>query len=204
MESGNKLLVHRSTVSEPRMLLVEEGQDYFLEDGDHLPYTLLENIGHGHSATVEKVQDMRTGSVYARKVFRIYNTRDRRREIFENEIKIIRRLARHHHIIRVFATYVAKGEVGLLLSPVADRGDLEAFLQDYNEKSPPIAQERRILESSFGCLASGLTFMHSQRIRHKDIKPRNILIHQGSVIYTDFGYSLDHSAASGSTTTGKA
>ncbi|KAH7115816.1 hypothetical protein B0J11DRAFT_538523 [Dendryphion nanum] len=41
--------------------------------------------------------------------------------------------------------------------------------------------------------------MHSQKIRHKIIKPHNILIYQGSVIYTDSGYSLSHSLANQST-----
>jgi serine/threonine protein kinase len=43
--------------------------------------------------------------------------------------------------------------------------------------------------------------MHEQTIRHKDIKPQNILIHRGSAIYTDFGISLDF-AQQDSTTTG--
>jgi serine/threonine protein kinase len=48
-----------------------------------------------------------------------------------------------------------------------------------------------VLEQDFGCLGAGLAYMHEKGIRHKDVKPQNILIYQGAVIYTDFGASRD-------------
>ncbi|KAF2868126.1 kinase-like domain-containing protein [Massariosphaeria phaeospora] len=198
-----------------RPLYVEEGKDYSVESDEELPYTLVKTLGHGLSGIVEKVQDINTGRVFALKSIRIQGGRDpaEARSISENEIKIIRSLAGHHHIIRVFATYVTKRHVGLVLDPVADGGDLEDFLADMPQGTPqdesqiplPEGQSDRydVLRRSFGCLASGLAFMHGQKIRHKDIKPRNILIHQGSVIFTDFGYSLDTSITGHSTTTGR-
>jgi serine/threonine protein kinase len=91
--------------------------------------------------------------------------------------------------------------VGLILTPVADRGALDDFLQDARE-GLLTRTETMVLYKSFGCLASGLSFMHTEKIRHKDIKPHNILVHRGSLIYTDFGSSLDYSAATRSVTTG--
>jgi serine/threonine protein kinase len=44
--------------------------------------------------------------------------------------------------------------------------------------------------------------MHEKRIRHKDVKPHNILVHNGILIYTDFEYSLDSSDLTHSTTEG--
>jgi len=187
-------------------LMIREGDDCLCDDSSQLPYKLLKNLGHGRSAIVEMVEDVNTGSVYARKRFSIYGLRSKRKSIFDNEIKIIRRLSPHHHIIRVFATYVTRREVGLILHPVADKGDLETFLHEIREdKAAELSHTHRskVLKSAFGCLASGLAFMHGQKIRHKDIKPHNILIHQGSVIYTDFGYSLDHSIIGGGTTDGR-
>jgi serine/threonine protein kinase len=57
-----------------------------------------------------------------------------------------------------------------------------------------------VLRQAFGCLLQGLQYMHQRRIRHKDIKPSNILIHHGQVIYTDFGLSFDSSMFENSTT----
>jgi hypothetical protein len=78
----------------PRTFQIEEGSDYLLEEIDQLPLTLVKNLGHGHSANVEMVRDERSGSVFARKIFRIRSSQDERRHIFENEIKIIRYVPR--------------------------------------------------------------------------------------------------------------
>ena len=172
-----------------------------LEPEDELPYKLLRNLGHGSYANVEEVLDQHTGRVFARKVFRFGSSSAERKRIFENEVKVIRRLAPHHHITQIFATYVGRRQVGILLTPVADRGSLDMFLQDAQEGLLAKA-DLNILYYSFGCLSSGLEFMHAQKVRHKDIKPHNILVHRNSLIYTDFGSSLDYSAATRSVTTG--
>lgn len=193
------------------MIQFEEGDDHVIEDESRLPFRLLRNLGHGHSGNVEEVQNTITGAVFARKTIAVRGKQAKlaTERVFQNEVKIIRGLNKHHHIIRVFATYMAKREVGLILQPVASDGDLGRFLETIedvrsaNVSDPRLERLLQVVDRAFGCLASGLTFMHQQRIRHKDIKPQNILVHQGSVIYTDFGYSLDSSNLSHSTTEGQ-
>lgn len=58
------------------------------------------------------------------------------------------------------------------------------------------------LRSYFGCLTASLKYLHEQSIRHKDIKPQNILISKGRVLFADFGISRDCVDNVGSTTTG--
>ncbi|KAF2500191.1 kinase-like protein [Lophium mytilinum] len=183
---------------------IQEGKHYDIVEKEVLPYRLVKNLGIGASASVEMVEDVISGFVYARKVFRNVTTRnlEQVKKGFLNEVQIIQRLASHHHIIRVFATYTAGREFGLILQPVADGGDLATFLAacwDVDELDQP---SRGILYSCFGCLSDGLSFMHQRTIRHKDIKPHNILIHRGSPIYTDFGLSYDFSLSGHSTTGG--
>jgi serine/threonine protein kinase len=189
--SGNKRILH-----------IEEGQHFSLEPGDELPYKLLRNLGQGGFANVEEVEDRHTGMVFAHKVLKFAGSSVERQRLFENEVRVIRRLSPHHHITRVFATYVGRRQIGILLTPVADRGSLDMFLQDALDGALT-ESELKTLYCSFGCLASGLRFMHAQKVRHKDIKPHNILVHKGSFIYTDFGSSLDYSAAMRSVTTGR-
>ncbi|KAH7077631.1 kinase-like domain-containing protein [Paraphoma chrysanthemicola] len=172
-----------------------------------VPYKLLKNLGHGGSASVEKVEDVHTGRVYARKIFRNVHTRNltHAKQRLRDEVQIMKRLAAHHHIVRVHATYIVKRELAIILDPVADGGDLASFLQDFRDAGIGAASwsfQCHILWKSFGCLASGLAFMHRQTIRHKDIKPQNILIHRGDVMYTDFGLSYDFGDTGQSTTTG--
>jgi hypothetical protein len=58
----------------------------------------------------------------------------------------------------------------------------------------------RSLRGFFGCLTTGLDYIHRNAIRHKDIKPENILIKGDTVLYTDFGIALDWKELGRSTT----
>jgi serine/threonine protein kinase len=49
---------------------------------------------------------------------------------------------------------------------------------------------RRICEA-FGCLSAALTYMHGQKIKHKDLKPSNILLTRDNIYITDFGTSTN-------------
>lgn len=172
-------------------------------------------LGHGASASVEMVRDVRTGSVFAHKIFRnVYkrNMEEVKRN-FCNEVHIMRKLAPHPHVIRVHATYIAHRELALVLTPIADGGDLATFLQQYRDIDILYSKDHfthvarhdemyDIIVGAFGWLASGLAFMLKQTIHHKDIKPQNIRIHGGYIIYTDFGISLDFGQQGYSTTTG--
>ncbi|KAF2181206.1 kinase-like protein [Zopfia rhizophila CBS 207.26] len=188
------------TMSEP----IREGQHLDIADRDVLPFKIVKNLGVGGSAVVEMVQDT-IGRQFAHKAFRKYYDQrlDKAKQTFRNEVEILKRLSSHSHIIRVFATYTRGRELGMLLMPVADNGDLAAYLQTILDSgNSPTKEQNIILERSFGCLACGLAFIHKHTIRHKDIKPQNILIHDGRVIYTDFGIALDTSQQDNTTTVG--
>lgn len=64
-------------------------------------------------------------------------------------------------------------------------------LYDYNwPLKLPYLKKLEALRGYFVCLAQALNYIHSSDVRHKDIKPENILIDSsGSVIITDFGIS---------------
>jgi serine/threonine protein kinase len=183
-------------------------------DGAELPYYHIRMLGHGHSGAVEEVEDRATGKIYARKTIILHGTIHNKAhaiEVFHNEVKIILGLEGHHHIVRVHTTYITLKVLGILLEPVAREGDLDEYLADYEHsvhsaatQNPRALAMTAILEKGFGCLAAGLAFMHKKRIRHKDIKPRNILVHEGMLIYTDFGYSFDSKNYTRSTTEGPA
>lgn len=113
------------------MLPIAEGKDYKDVDEALLPYELVRNLGHGHSGNVEEVRDKTTSQLYARKTMRIPFSSRLKAEcsaMFHNEVKIIRGLRTHRHIISVHATYVTKCEFGIIL---ASEGDLESFLVEY-------------------------------------------------------------------------
>jgi serine/threonine protein kinase len=198
------------------MSSIVHGIDYEILEEAQLPYIHVRNLGHGHSGNVEEVKDRVTLEVYACKTIRITGSKKERAErtrVFRNEVEIIRGLEKHWHIISVHATYATKRYFSILLQPVASDGDLEEFLAEYRDiareeeakgsTSTRVTVMTGILMQAFGCLAAGLAFMHEKRIRHKDIKPRNILVHKDMVIYTDFGYSFDSNGFTRSTSEGR-
>lgn len=53
-----------------------------------------------------------------------------------------------------------------------------------------IFKQGEMLRGYFVCLSQALSYLHNSDVRHKDIKPENILIDEsGSVVLTDFGIS---------------
>jgi serine/threonine protein kinase len=63
------------------------------------------------------------------------------------------------------------------------------------------AARARIWES-YGCITSAMLYLHNNSIKHKDIKPLNILLSHDGLWITDFGHSTDFSEFSNSATTG--
>ena len=60
----------------------------------------------------------------------------------------------------------------------------------------------KYLETLYGCLANALYYLHKNDIRHKDLKPRNILLTARGPYIADFGQGRDLSELTGSTTDG--
>jgi len=67
---------------------------------------------------------------------------------------------------------------------------------------PTWAAARPRLLQSVGCLASAILYLHENQIRHKDLKPMNILLSCDGLWVTDFGTSTDFSELSQSTSEG--
>jgi serine/threonine protein kinase len=181
---------------------IVEGEHKDLSSGAILPFQYVDKLGVGASAVVDVVEDKANSKRFAHKVFRPYLGRDRHfKEAFKNEIDIIKRLHSHPHIIQISWSYTRGRELGMLLTPVASDKDLGTYLLDIHDTGTSIATEKmNALLRAFGCLSSGLAYIHRHAIRHKDIKPQNILIHEGRVIFTDFGIALDANGQSTTTT----
>lgn len=111
------------------------------------------------------------------------------------ELNVLRRI-HHHHFVQLVGSYTDEKHVGLLMSPVADYN-----LSDYLDEIQITRATQNLMATFFGCLAGALTALHySYHIRHKDIKPKNILIKGQNILLTDFGMALDWNE-SGQTTT---
>jgi serine/threonine protein kinase len=181
---------------------IVKGGHQDLKKGSTLPFRYVGKLGTGMSAVVDEVEDPISGRTFAQKVFRNYSGNSKFfKEAFKNEVDILKRLHSHPHIVQVYWSYTRGRELGMLLTPVASDKDLGSYLLDIQDTGEgPTLEQRDVLLRAFGCLASGLAYIHRHTIRHKDIKPQNILVHNGQMIYTDFGIALDADGQNTTTT----
>jgi serine/threonine protein kinase len=153
----------------------------------------LETLGHGTYGQVSKVRESSTGTIYAQKTIRV--TDPRLAAVFErqvqNEVQIMQEL-RHHHIASVQFYVRDPDAFSMIMLPVADY-DLQTFLQHICINAGFPTTELTRLTSWFGCLVSALAFVHANKIKHEDIKPRNILIKDSQPYLADFGCAQDFS-----------
>lgn len=156
----------------------------------------MKPLGSGNYATVCKVQVDGTGEVCALKIYKASKPAEMFRDKFEAEVRNMKRLS-NRHISEFFGAYVYHRpthtpEYGILMQPMANGGTLQDLIfgcRGWPRKT--CKKQRDILLKSFGCLSSALAFIHKIRMRHKDVKPSNILIHNGTVLLADFGSSFD-------------
>ncbi|KAF2687177.1 kinase-like protein, partial [Lentithecium fluviatile CBS 122367] len=87
----------------------------------------------------------------------------------------------------------------MIMQPLAS-GDLETFL---SQKTLPL-ELSPLIEKWLGCLVVTLSFIHDHGIKHRDIKPKNILVKDGLILFSDFGSSRDCSLETGMSTDGPA
>ncbi|UPX10305.1 uncharacterized protein EKO05_0000972 [Ascochyta rabiei] len=169
---------------------LQSGEEHLLD---------MEHINDGASARVFRVKHKVSGKIFAckrapRGIIRFQQDRLR---LFVQELDILRRL-NHRHIIRLVTSYTDMDTFALVLHPVADES-LKSMLN-----RPLSVAELSILRQSFGCLISALVYLHEERqVRHKDIKPDNILLDRDRIYLCDFGISLDWSEIGEATTHGK-
>lgn len=150
-------------------------------------------LGEGAFGIVHEVEETSTGAVYARKhISFCSDSSDSEQKDAKvlKEVNIMQKL-RHPHIATVCFYTKEPGRYSIFMLPVADV-DLLHYLDKYIDDHYPAASVRFIY-SWFGSLLDALAYAHKQHIKHRDVKPSNILIKDGQPYLTDFGLARDFS-----------
>ena len=166
-------------------------------DPAEVPFKRIGELGKGGYGYVDRVVSTISHQEYARKLIPRGRTFKQNKQVlkeFTKELSNLKRLC-HKHLVELVGSYTDKRFVALIMLPVADTN-----LQSFMERPDLDERTRSFLRPFFGCLTSALSYLHDNRIRHKDIKPSNILIKHDQVYFTDFGTSLDWSGRDNSTT----
>ena len=199
------LQAQRVVLSSALDLERETGRHRHFPSSDDVPFIKVEELGKGAFGYVDRVVSTVSHKEYARKLIPRGRTFQRNQKIlrdFERELGTLKKLRHHRHIVQLIGSYTDPRFVGIVMSPVAEC-DLKDFLNNCvsdNMASPH--SWKSFARSFFGCLTSALSYLHDNTVRHKDIKPQNVLVSRHTVYLTDFGLSLDWSEMGQSTTTG--
>ena len=176
----------------------KEGRHCHFQRNEDFPFRVKGILGAGASGQVDKILSSISGKEYARKqvlrkkAFDGQGIKADSVKQFITEIEILKRL-KHRHMVEFVGSYTNPKYIGLIMSPVAEM-DLSIYLARAD------TSKHGELRTFFGCLARAFEFLHEQKVRHKDIKPRNILVHGGNILFTDFGLSFNFTDADSSTT----
>lgn len=160
---------------------------------------VLGKLGEGGSGEVDRIRSKLSRKIYVRKRLKRQETFEQNAEalkLFKREVDHLKKL-KHRHLVRYIGSYTDPRYVGIIMDPVAEK-DLEAFLSQGMFKPAEYA----CIREAFGCLCSAVVYLHSQNVRHKDIKPQNILVKERKVFITDFGLAINWKTLGRSTTTG--
>ena len=152
-------------------------------------YRIERKLGEGGMASVYLAEDLKHERKVALKILRPELAAVLGAERFLSEIKTTANL-QHPHILPLFDSGSADGYLYYVM-PFIDGETLREKLD--REKQLGVEESVRITRD----VADALDYAHRHGVIHRDIKPGNILLHDGRPVVADFGIALAVSAAGG-------
>src|SRR2546422_2237794 len=150
-------------------------------------YTIERELGRGGMATVYLAGDVKHRRTVAIKVLRPELASLLGPDRFLREVEIAARL-NHPHILALYDSGDADGFLFYVMPYIAGeslRNKLEREQQLSVDEALGITRQ----------VASALAHAHAHDVIHRDVKPENILLHEGEAMVADFGIALAVSAA---------
>jgi len=152
-------------------------------------YRVERELGRGGMATVYLAEDLKHQRQVALKVLRPELAALLGPERFLNEIRITAGLD-HPHIVTLLDSGASDGLLWYVLPYI--RGE-SLRVRLTREKQLGVADALTIARQ----IASALDFAHQRGVIHRDVKPENILLHEGEAMLADFGIALAVKEAGG-------
>ncbi|HXQ29625.1 MAG TPA: protein kinase [Gemmatimonadales bacterium] len=145
-------------------------------------YTIVREIGRGGMATVYLADDLKHRRQVAIKVLRPEVAALVGHARFLREVEIVARLS-HPHILPLHDSGDAEGWLFYVMPYIPGeslRGKLEREKQLSLDEALSITRQ----------VATALAHAHARNVVHRDVKPENILLHEGEAMVADFGVAL--------------
>lgn len=165
----------------------------FSAQGRELLWQKGELIGAGSYGKVYRCIDAISGEIIAVKEIKIRRGSNSKQLVgaVSQELKVLSTLE-HPNIIRYLGAEYTRSSKSVLriFFELAPDGSVRDALREFGPFS-----EHTIRKYTKDIL-QGLSFLHSRRFVHRDIKPTNLLIHKGTVKLADFGCAVSSLADS--------
>jgi Tol biopolymer transport system component/tRNA A-37 threonylcarbamoyl transferase component Bud32 len=152
-------------------------------------YSIERELGRGGMAVVYLARDLKHGRHVALKVLDSAVGATVGADRFLREIRVAAGL-QHPNIVTVFDSGDADGTLWFTM-PYVEGESLRERLS--RERQLPVADA----VSTAAEVASALDYAHRQGVVHRDVKPENVLLHDGRAMVADFGIALALSAVDG-------
>ncbi|TMB93431.1 MAG: tetratricopeptide repeat protein [Chloroflexi bacterium] len=150
-------------------------------------YAIERELGAGGMATVYLGQDLKHRRMVAIKVLRPELASLLGPDRFLREVEVAAQL-NHPHILALYDSGEADGFLFYVMPYIKGES-----LRDKLEREKQLS-----VEEALGItrqVASALSHAHARNVIHRDVKPENILLHEGEAMVADFGIALAVSAA---------
>lgn len=159
-------------------------------------YEYVAEIGEGAYGKVFKARDLKNGGRFvALKRVRVQTGEDGMPLSTIREVAVLKQLEtfEHPNVVRLFdVCTVSRTDRETRLTLVFEHVDQD--LTTYLAKAPEPGVPPEIIKDMMLQLLSGLDFLHSHRVVHRDLKPQNILVTtNGQIKLADFGLARIYS-----------
>ena len=135
-------------------------------------FEIIKELGKGSYGTVYTVKSLINSNVYVMKKMEINHLKHRQQQECYREVSILKKVS-HKNIIKYYSSFLEQ-EILYIIMEYAELGDLYSLIKHYKKHSKYF-DENDLWKISTEIL-SGLEYLHSQKIIHRDIKCLNLFI----------------------------
>ncbi|KAJ3381707.1 cyclin-dependent serine/threonine protein kinase [Lobulomyces angularis] len=148
-------------------------------------YQKIEKLGEGTSGVVYKAQQKDSNMITALKRIKLENSEEGIPCTAIREISILKEL-RHQNVVRIYDVIHTEKKLTLVFEYFDS--DLKKFMDVFEGNI-----DSATIKNLSNQLLTGVAYIHSQHVLHRDLKPQNLLINKKMELkLADFGLARDY------------